>query len=156
MPYTSRNDALVFGQRTRKNLEYLKNVSNNNQEVHIVTHLANSLLGLIVFPWEQNFVEHIEKIQLDELQRKGWPQFKITKGKKKCKTLGSLIRHIRNVVAHGRIRFSSDSPDINEVVINFEDYYSNAIEPHWCAHLEAKYLHAFCVQFVELLENTIG
>jgi hypothetical protein len=32
-------------------------------------------------------------------------------------TLGALVRHLRNAVAHGRIKYSSDGRDPNGVVI---------------------------------------
>ena len=37
-------------------------------------------------------------------------------------TLGELIRHVRNAIAHRRISFSSDSLDATDVEVTFEDF----------------------------------
>jgi len=71
----TRNDALEFGARTLKNLEYLERARQKGEDVHVVTHLANSLLGLIVFPVEKKFVRFILKQSLSDLTKKGWPSW---------------------------------------------------------------------------------
>jgi len=84
--YTSRNDALGFAERTRKNLEHIVSGFNAGEDVHVVTQLINSLLGLVVFLHERKFVESIARMRLDELGRRGWPRIVVTKGE--CLTLG--------------------------------------------------------------------
>lgn len=67
MRYASRNDALEFARRTQKNLNHIEVAFNSGEDVHLVTQLANSFLGLIVFPWERNLVEQLKGQSLDEL-----------------------------------------------------------------------------------------
>lgn len=154
MLYASRNDAFGFAARTRKNLQYIQKARDACEDVHIVTQLANSLLGLVVFPQERNFVAHVETLTLEHLVSEGWPQWEISKGT--CDTLGELIRHLRNAVAHGRITFSSDSRDINDVAITVEDAKPRAEVSHWCASIPAADLRSFCLRFIQLLEDTVG
>jgi signal transduction histidine kinase len=118
--YVSRNQALVFALYTRQNLEFIERASKSDENnVHVVTQIANSLLGLVVFLWEREFIRYTKELQLDDLVKDGWPRFEISKGE--CETLHQLVRHLRNAVAHGRIRFSSDSRDPNSVMIDIED-----------------------------------
>jgi hypothetical protein len=152
--YVQRNDALVFARHTRVNLEYIEAARQAQEDVHLVTQLANSLLGLVVFLCERNFVEHIKDVTLADLYNKGWPRINIVKGD--CQTLGGLIRRLRNAAAHGRIKFSSDSQKLVEVVIEVEDRKGRQSVPDWCARMTAEDLRTFCLKFTELLENTIG
>lgn len=46
-----RNDALVFVAHTKKNLEYIEQGHAHHDDVHPVTQLVNSLLGLVVLRW---------------------------------------------------------------------------------------------------------
>ncbi len=155
MVYVSRNHALGFAARTRKNLEYIEEASDADADVHVVTQLANSLLGLIVFPWEKNFVERVSTLKLDELARQGWPRWEVTKGS--CETLGQLVGYLRNAVAHGNMTFSSDSRFIDDVAIHVANYRpGRATTPNWCARIEARDLRAFCRHFINLLDETIG
>ncbi len=150
--YVARNDALEFARRTRKNLEYIE--ESRVKDVHVVTQLVNSLLGLVVFLKERQFVEHIKKLPLEKLMKDGWPQIRVTRGE--CNTLGDLVRHLRNAIAHGRLKFSSDSRNINEVDIRVEDYKRGQSTPCWCAMLNAGDLREFCAKLVDLLEDTTG
>jgi len=153
--YTTRNNAIEFAKRTRMNLEYIESASRRGEDVHVVTQLANSLLGLIVFPWEKEFVKYIRELKLDELEKDGWPRIEVTIGH--CQTLHDLVRHLRNAVAHGHLEFSSDSRDASTVTITAEDYRKkNGSPANWRARIGAKSLGEFCERFMDLLEDTIG
>lgn len=154
MRYASRNNALEFASRTRKNLLFIEKARETDPDVYPVTQLANSLLGLIVLPLEKHFVEHIKRLELQKLVNDGWPQFEISLGK--CDTLGDLIKRLRNAVAHGHMSFSSDSHLADQVVIEVEDYRGTPKEAFWRAQLRAKDLRMFCLRFTDLLEQTIG
>ena len=54
----SRNEAMGIVERTHKNLVYMRNARKNGADIHEVTHLFNSLLGLIVIPWERELNPH--------------------------------------------------------------------------------------------------
>jgi hypothetical protein len=150
----NRNDALEFANRTFKNLRYLEAAHDRGEDVHIVTQLANSLLGLVVFPWERNFVSHIESLTLAELSDRGWPKWKISLST--CSTLGELTRHVRNAVAHGRITYWSDSRSDMRVALTITDCRSKNSAPYWRASIQAAGLRQFCEKFIELIDNTIG
>ena len=50
----SRNNPSGFAERTRKNLELIERAYSVGADVHVVTQLMLSLLGIIVFPWEHD------------------------------------------------------------------------------------------------------
>ena len=155
MPLPSRNKVPGFAERTRKNLEYIEKARQDHAaDVHVITQFANSLLGLIVFPHEKNFDSHVKLLKLKDLETQGWPQWQISKGE--CETLGDLVYHLRNAVAHGHMTFSSEDRDPTQVEIAVEDYKPNADKPYWCASIQADELRNFCLKFIDLLENTVG
>ena len=133
----TRNDALEFAERTLKNIRALDQAQVDGADVHVVTHLANSLLGLIVFTVERKFVRFLQKVPLERLSSAGWPSWKFELGR--SSTLGEIVYHLRNAVAHGRVWFSSDSRERAEVFLRFEDarrdstvYWRAAIRPMTC------------------------
>lgn len=65
MELASRNDSRGFADRTRKNLLFIEQAYESGNDVHVVTQIVTSSLGLIVFPWEheadvkiRNFADH--------------------------------------------------------------------------------------------------
>lgn len=154
MTSTSRTDAVEFARRTLKNLRYLEDAHKRGEDVHIVTQLANSLLGLIVFPWEKNFVSRIETLAVADFAAKGWPNWNVTLGS--CSTLGELARHVRNAVAHGHIFYSSDGYSDFTVVLTVTDCHPKSGTPHWRASIRAEDLRRFCERLIELIEDTLG
>lgn len=153
-PYVSRNHALTFAQRTRENLLYVKKAYDDGEGVHVVTQLAISLLGLVVFLREKKFDESVRGKGLDFLESQGWPKWQVSLGA--CNNLGDLVYHLRNAVAHGHIDFDSDSRNIKDVAIEVADYKPNSAVPYWRARIGASDLRAFCFRFLELLEDEIG
>jgi hypothetical protein len=147
----SRNDPLGFADRTRKNLKRIQTAYAANEDVHVVTQVGNSLLGLIVFPFERKIAGGVADLKLSELSELGWPTWEITLGK--ANTLGQLIKHLRNATAHGRITFSSDSRRLEEVYIEVEDFRMKATEPFWRARIKASDLLTFCLRFIDLIEH---
>ena len=157
--YVSRNDAIEIGRRTLKNLKYIKaSFEREEKDVHVVTHLVISLLGLVVLPREQYLEKSIWDAKLAELTNQGWPEWSIIldEDKRKTETLGELVRHIRNATAHGLITFSSDSRYLSEVVIKVADRESRNKAPYWRAEIGGKELYKFCLKFSEYIEGTIG
>ena len=113
--FVTRGEAIGFAQRTRKNLEYVRHAFDREEDVHVVTHVVNSLLGIVVVPKERYFEESFWSINLEELTKRAWPKWDVTideptKKGSRTETLGDLIRHLRNAAAHGRFRFSGE-PD---------------------------------------------
>ena len=154
--FVSRNDALGFAQRTRKNLVFIKLAFDGGDDVHVVTQLVNSLLGLVVFFRERNLLEFSATTLLADLESKGWPHVTVTMGVDQCLTLKDLVSHLRNAVAHGRIHFSSESRDLQQVRIMFEDWKMKAKAPYVCFEMNAPELQELCLQLVKLVEEEIG
>lgn len=151
----SRNESLGFAQRTLQNLDHIEQARKaGDDDVHVITQRTVSLLGLIVFPWLEGFDESIKSKELRTLEEEGWPSWSFLQGE--SKTLGDLLRHLRNAIAHKRLRFSSDSRDPEEVRIEFADAKSDEATAYWRAEISADALLDFCRRFVALVEDTIG
>ena len=144
----SRNDSLGFADRTKKNLLYIEQAKSRHQDVHIVTQIVNSSLGLIVFPWEGKADKAIRAKLLADLYKSGWP---VWDEAPPSKGLGQLIHGLRNGIAHGNVRFSSDDRAASEVVVVFGSKNGD-----WHATISAENLKSFCLKFIEFIENTIG
>lgn len=148
VPLTSRNKPSGFAWRTLKNLENIHRAYQVGADVHVVTQLMLSLQGMLVFPMEQ---EHafglLAEIPLNHFESypwcKGWNIITDTY-KTKVVTVFHLVRHVRNAVSHRGVLFSSDSRDMTEVQIRFEDRNPHNPEQIWQAEIEAVDLWNFC------------
>jgi hypothetical protein len=147
----SRNEVVGFAERTRKNLLALEAAAANGDDVHLVTQIVTSLLGLVAYPWEKKVSHAIAGAPLDELFRNGWPQWTFTSGQ--CDRLGDLAKHLRNAIAHGRFSFSSESRVPADVTIDLEDWKHNASSAHWRGSIRADLLRDFCLRFIALINQ---
>jgi hypothetical protein len=150
----SRNTSLGFAQRTSRNLEHIAAAHSRGERVHIVTQTVLSLVGLVVFPWAAGVDASVKTLRYETLIQQGWPAWKIAVGR--ADTVGQLIRHLRNAVAHRRIAFSSDSLDAADVEVTFEDARGDNASPNWRASIRADALRDFCMNFARLVDDTIG
>jgi hypothetical protein len=149
--YVERNHALGFARRTKVNLEYLEEAQYEGANVHIVTNLANSLLGLVVFVWERTVVDDLKKHKMSDLYATGWPEIKMIKGT--TATLFDFVRHLRNAAGHGLLEFSGDDADPEKVIIKIKDREKRGKPSYWVAQLTASDLRRFCFKFIELVER---
>lgn len=154
MIIVSRNDALGFAARTKQNLLMIEKAFESGEDVHVVTQLIVSLLGLVVYPREKQLVKKVSSLRISDLEANGWPIWQQSKGE--VETLGKLIDLLRHAVAHGNIQFSSDSRLLSEVSIDVENYRFGKTTPNWKAHISAPELRDFCLRFIQLIEDTIG
>ena len=161
--FVTRNEAIGFALRTRKNLCYVRRAFEQGEDVHVVTHLVNSLLGIVVVPKERYFEETFWSVGLEELTERGWPKWRITldeppKKGSKTETLGDLIRHLRNAASHGRFKFTgnADSRYLSEVGLLVEDGPPKARRPNWRSEISGPDLYQFCVQLAEYIDDSIG
>jgi hypothetical protein len=154
----SRASTEGFAARVRKNLDFIIRMKAQGEDVHEVTQLVTSLLGLIVFPWEAYALKGLEAEPLSALQQKGWPPWNIQLDEKgDTTTLGRLTWHLRNAASHRRVRFSSDEPDLANVVIVFEDMPNRpGANVNWRAAIRADQLKSFCDQFTSELRERAG
>jgi hypothetical protein len=157
-PIRTRNDALEFARRTRRNLEFVEAAKKDpSVKVHVVTQLTVSLLGLVVFPKEKML--EIGTKTLDEMDVDGWPRWAITidDPNRPTNTLADILRHLRNAIAHGRLMFTSDSENLDEVAIVVEDKRNkNDPSPYWRAQINGKDLRSFCFHFLDFIESSAG
>lgn len=151
-----RNTTVGFARRVRKNLEFIIRKRREGEDVHEVTQLTTSLLGLIVFPWESKALGTMEEWLLVDLKGQGWPSWTILKDRNgETTTLGKLTYHLRNAASHCRLRFSSDGPDAEDVEIEFEDALPDK-PVDWHAKIRASDLKEFCDRFSQSLEELVG
>jgi hypothetical protein len=153
----SRNLTAGFARRVRKNLEFIIKERKEGADVHEITQLVTSLLGIIVFPWEAGALRSLDNKNLSELERNGWPRWSILMDEKgDTKTLGRLIYHLRNAASHRRLKFSSDEREMHKVEIEFEDAPNKNALPNWRAKINASELKEFCDRFTRELEERVG
>jgi hypothetical protein len=153
----SRNTTEGFARRVRKNLDFIIESRRNGADVHEVTQLAISLLGLIVFPWEASALGRLESSPLAALESEGWPRWHILLDEKgDTQTLGILTRHLRNAASHRRVKFSCDERDMRLVDVEFEDAPNTKSPPNWRAKINATDLKEFCDRFTKRLEDLVG
>jgi hypothetical protein len=144
----SRGDSIGFAERTRKNLFYIEQSKSRGQDVHVVTQIINSSLGLIVFPWEAQTDKAIRGTPLSDLYKSEWPVWIETPP---SKGLGQLLHNLRNAVAHRNVQFSSDEGAASKVTVTFASESGD-----WRATISASDLMNFCLKFIKLVENTSG
>lgn len=105
----SRNDPYGFAVRTRKNLENILAAYRRGADVHPITQVTCSLMGIAVFPWEHEHKIEDSKLPISQVFSNPELRFEVLFGS--ADTLGQLWRTIRNAVSHRGIEFSSDSRD---------------------------------------------
>ena len=156
----SRNSTIGFATRTRKNLLKVMRDFNEGEDFHIITHLVNSLLGIVVVPNERFRETELLSLSLEEIYRDGWPKWDILlddpKDKQeKTETLGVLVSHLRNATAHGRFTFTGDSESRNleEVWLVVEDRPRKKAKTNWRAMIRGTELLSFCLNLCDLMEG---
>ena len=152
-PTDFRSHATGFATRTRTNLLSLERLqaSSANHEVHVVTQLVNSLLGVVVFPWERRVTDNFDGTELSVLATEGWPAWKMSG--KKIKTLGKFVQCLRHSVAHGNIRFSSNSRLPAEVTVYVANFPLREPGPAiWEGEIRADQLHHFVLKLIQRIE----
>lgn len=152
VPLNPRTRSLGFAERTKKNLVFIEGAFREGADVHVVTQVILSLLGLVVFPWERHVEIRINNVPLRELHEEGWPRWNIAVGT--SGTLSELVHRLRNATAHGRLTFSSESRSLDEVEISFWDSIGTAA-PHWKADINGRDLYEFCLRFTDLVEDVL-
>ena len=166
--FVSRNEAIGVVQRNRKNVVHMRNARRRGENVHEVTHLVNSLLGMVVYPWERHLMEAMQETRIDSLAAEGWPKWKVVVDNytHKTDTLGRLVEHLRNAASHGRVRFegagkgsgrlSADSKEPVQVVVIAEDIPLGGESARWEAHIGGDDLYSFCLHLADYVEERLG
>jgi HEPN family protein len=146
------NDEFVidFAKRTRLNLEAIETAKDNGEDVREFTQLINSLLGLLIFPYEHSSCT-IQPTPLQALVNDhGWPEIKTSKGKLRENTLGELARSMRHSFAHCLVEFlSDDKGNVGSVKL----WNGTQPNPSWETVISANSLRLFVLKFSDLIEN---
>lgn len=146
-----------FARRTRANLEFIESASEQGANVFEVTQLANSLLGLLVFPRE-HYMRRIPDTPLGQLVEQGWPDIKTTHGRLKQDTLKQLMRMLRNGITHCNVEFLA-GPDMQITGLTIwnsvEDRNTGHNRRTWQAELTIADLRDIAFQFIELIEADV-
>ena len=155
MTFPTRNSTLGFALRTRKNLDFVKDAFEQGEDVHVVTQLMTSLLGLIVVSWEHKATraklrKSLKGVKLEDLADKGWPMWDVTGNPPE--TLYDLIHKLRNAVAHHDLKFTGerDSRLLSEVAITVRG------RSNWQAEINGQDLYQFCLRFARHIEDLLG
>ena len=162
--FESRNTTLGFAQRTRKNLVKVKQAFDERREdFHVVTHLVNSLLGIVVVPKERYCNAEFLADRLEEIYKRDWPKWEIAldepkRKQKKTETLDELITHLRNAAAHGRFTFigNQDSRHLEDVWLVVEDRPGKRSKTNWRATIGGQELLDFCLKFCDHIEESVN
>ena len=83
MKLEGRNTLAGIGDRVHKNLAFIASARVGGADVHEVTQLLLSLLGLIVFPVQDRLKNKgaLKHVALSDLTTLGWPSWHFTIGK---------------------------------------------------------------------------
>lgn len=155
----SRNKPMGIEERTMINLEFVREVFDSSPvkaeaPVHIVTQIVNSLLGMLILPYERRYALFNDEEPLKQLYADGWPKWNITKfPPNEPQTLGKLAWHLRNAASHGLYHFSSNSREPHEVTITVKDKPIG--KPiNWRASIRADELYNFCQCLTNYMANS--
>jgi hypothetical protein len=134
---------------------FLSTLENTDADIHLVTHLITSLLGLIVFPYaeikKRKNYNFFAKYKLQSLSQQGWPSWSF--GISSSDNLRDLVRHLRNALSHRLIYFSSDSRKPEDVIVTFRDRKNENSPYTWEATINAAELRQFVLRFADLLKT---
>lgn len=156
MQYIERNTVWGFNDRVLKNLKFVDAARRaGSTEVHVVTQLITSLLGLIVFPYAEILEKGDTTFQsytLPDLSTKGWPTWTFTIGS--SPNLDQHVRHLRNAISHRGLWFDSDDRELHSVGVRFSDrpHTPKGAPYNWQATIKADDLQVFVLKLAALLK----
>jgi hypothetical protein len=136
-------------RRTMKNLEFVEDHAGVNGPYE-VTQLLNSFLGALAHPWESLRAD-FDVMPISEALDQGWPRIaKERPGDCEPESLGTLLRFMRNALAHGNMEFLPDaSGDIQAIRI----WNNDRGRRNWGATITVADMRAFLTGFVALAED---
>lgn len=133
-PLQSRTLSTGLAQRTLKNLNFIQKAhAAGHAEVHVITQMMNSLLGLLVFPVKDEFHIPLKAVSLSnppdfQAVRQSLPAFPLLPSLAvvlfgNCSDLSRFFTRLRNAISHKHLTFSGD-PDsrcLSKVTLTFKD-----------------------------------
>ena len=162
--YSEENLIIDFVRRTKCNLLFIEDSvkENPDKRIYEVTQLINSLIGLVVLPFEKlkyketpkgRYYLTLPNLTIEEMVADGWEAPKVTEGFPKVEDLHQLVNYLRNAVAHFNIEFlvNPRTKHISGVIV--ENYHQNTGEMRWQAEMSIKALRDNVLRFIDLLEQ---
>lgn len=149
------DELLSFVRRTRKNLELTEQwrIEHPHANFSEVTHLINSLLGLIVLPKEK-VLNELQQLHVTPTGIPDWrAAFRLVQAEEEPPTeLRPFIDGLRNSVAHGSLDFETDGLEITGVTF----VQKSRDKPRrilWRASFELDELRIFLEHFIAQIET---
>lgn len=149
----SRNDPYGFALRTRKNLENILAAYDRGADVHPVTQVTCSLMGIAVFPWEHEHKLENSELPISVVFHDPQLEFDVLHGN--IETLGQLWRVVRNAVSHRGVEFSSDSRELKKVKMTFTSGYmrDRSFRVNGRISMRGDQVVRFCYGLIQYIEN---
>lgn len=141
-------------RRTMENLRFVERHSSASGPFEL-TQLLNSFLGALAHPWE-DLVGDLERISIEDAAAAGWPSIdRQLASDAPPRSLGDLLRHIRNGLAHGNIRYWDHNGKIAavEIVSKYRDSNTGEFIRAWGAVVTVEHMRQFLECFVHLAER---
>lgn len=99
--------------RTKSNLKFIEN-NKGDYDVFEVTQLVNSLLGLLVYPKEEQY-NRIPQDSMQKAMEDDWPRSACKAKEGAADHLRDLVRRMRNAVVHFGIELKGEEEEIAHV-----------------------------------------
>nr|WP_275406952.1 HEPN family nuclease [Desulfovibrio sp. JC010] len=139
-----------YARRTRKNMDYVvASKVSYDRDVYEITQIINSLLGLVVFQYE-DFNELIDDTPLAGLDPRIWPECVRNFGPEGF-SLRDFLFCFRNALAHSDIELIGNSGVIAGVKFGLNNCWKLPADP-WYISLTGNELR----QFVESLSDVLS
>jgi hypothetical protein len=147
MPHEPVRDVM---RRTMQNL-YFVEAHKGPDGPFEVTQLVNSFLGALAHPWE-TYQTELSSMPLNQAVALGWPQIAKERLRgRDPKSLGDLVRLMRNAIAHGNIEFlPGTAGDVRALRIWNIDSSGRWT---WGASVSVGDMRIFLARFVDLAEQ---
>tara|TARA_A100000171_G_scaffold53021_1_gene75472 strand:+ start:1217 stop:1681 length:465 start_codon:yes stop_codon:yes gene_type:complete len=139
-----------FADRTRSNLQLVRERAESGGKAYEVTQLINSMLGLLVFP-QQRYYQNVPKWTMEQLRQKGWPEPVLTGDIGKPNDLQELFRYLRNGITHFNMKFTDSGGVLDGVVIWNHEGGSSKNPKNWQVTLHLDELADITDRFVQLM-----
>lgn len=131
--------------RTEKNLQAIKKLRKQGEEVFEVTQLINSLLGLLVYPRER-IIEKVQEISWEMLKCEGWPL--PTGINAQVSDLNQLVRKMRNALVH----FNFDLLQSQGEIVGMR-FFSRPGRDNWVGEYKIDQLEKFVFMLLDQIKN---
>lgn len=155
-----RDTMVGFSARVRKNLDFMLDArASEGADVHIVTQLTTSLLGLVVYTFQfykDGKLVDFEAYSMERLAAEGWPEWTFHKGEVETTNLHYFLCRLRNGTSHYLVSFSNDSRRLEEVYVTFGDRPKEKADIDWEVEIRADLLLDFTRKLADLLKEDLA